>query len=184
MLKPILDEADKDIISTLIVNPGGIWLNKLASEINTLSRVTLIKRVNKLVKLGLLEVERDPNHKQKKIFKLNEKFRRVILTVKEMFENEKEFIANICKEASLKKKSPVELAPIIIKRIEATVSNILFLAIIEAKGNALLLYYITYMISDGVHSLVKRIFDAFKVNPELEREMKAMIKERLSNIQF
>ncbi|MEM2073820.1 MAG: hypothetical protein QXE05_10190 [Nitrososphaeria archaeon] len=63
-------------------NMDGVSFNRLASILHgKISRVTLIRELNRLKENNLISVERDNFHRQKKIFKLNS---RIINLIKEM----------------------------------------------------------------------------------------------------
>ncbi|MEM3573884.1 MAG: hypothetical protein QXJ62_06645 [Nitrososphaeria archaeon] len=70
------------ILDELSNNMDGISFNRLASILRgKISRVTLIRELNKLKENNLISVEKDNFHRQKKIFKLNS---RIINLIKEM----------------------------------------------------------------------------------------------------
>lgn len=67
----ILDELSKNV--------EGISFNRLASNLRgKISRVTLIRELDRLAKNNLVNVEKDRFHRQKKVFKLNSKLRDLI----------------------------------------------------------------------------------------------------------
>ncbi|MEM1986088.1 MAG: hypothetical protein QXW80_06995 [Candidatus Micrarchaeia archaeon] len=70
------------ILDELSNNMDGVSFNRLASILHgKISRVTLIRELNRLKENNLISVERDNFHRQKKIFKLNS---RIINLIKEM----------------------------------------------------------------------------------------------------
>lgn len=70
------------ILDELSNNMNGVSFNRLASILRgKISRVTLIRELNRLKENNLISVERDNFHRQKKIFKLNS---RIINLIKEM----------------------------------------------------------------------------------------------------
>lgn len=67
------------ILDELSNNLDGISFNRLASILHgKISRVILVRELNKLIENNLINVERDRFHRQKKIFKLNSKIVRLI----------------------------------------------------------------------------------------------------------
>ncbi len=67
------------ILDELSNNVDGISFNRLASILRgKISRVTLVRELNKLIENNLISVERDCSHRQKKIFKLDLKIVKMI----------------------------------------------------------------------------------------------------------
>ena len=69
-VKTTLDGRDLVIIETIDNYLEGISFNKLAvSVVESMSKVTLSNRIKKLKDVGLLIESKDPNHRQKKVYK-------------------------------------------------------------------------------------------------------------------
>ncbi|MCX8189295.1 MAG: hypothetical protein N3F64_06255 [Nitrososphaeria archaeon] len=77
-----INQLQAIILDELSNNTDGVSFNRLASILRgKISRVTLIKELNKLKESNLISVEKDHFHRQKKIFKLNS---RVINLIREI----------------------------------------------------------------------------------------------------
>ncbi len=68
------------ILDVLAAHPQGLCFNSLSQKLKgVISRVVLLKEVKRLEDAGVIVVERDPGHKQRKIFKLASSVRDLLL---------------------------------------------------------------------------------------------------------
>ncbi len=115
-------DLDRKLLEFIASKPMGIWFNRLVEEFSELSRVTIMRKLKRLVQAGLVNVERDPTHSQRKIFKVKDEIVRAIENIKEIVEESSLKIVGISRES--KATDPRHVAMEVFKIVESEFKSI------------------------------------------------------------
>ena len=73
-----IEDVDIVVLDAIASEPHGISFNILVKKLRgRVSRVTVVKVLRKLLSLGIISLHRDTRHKQKKIYKVVSKIKRI-----------------------------------------------------------------------------------------------------------
>ena len=162
-------DLDRKLLEFIASKPMGIWFNRLVREFSELSRVTIMRRLRNLVRAGLVRVERDPSHRQRKIFRVKEEVLRAIENIRRIVEETSTKIVRVSRESA--GKDPGKVASEILRIIESEFRMmggvILSVSPLGAPAVSFMSRY-AFRIASSTFSLVRSVFSGM---PEVLEEL-------------
>jgi len=152
-------DLDRKLLEFIASRPMGIWFNRLVEEFSELSRVTIMRKLRNLVQAGLVNVERDPNHSQRKIFKVKEEIVRAIESIKDIVEESSSKIVGISRESQA--MDPCHVAMEVFKIVESEFKSIgrviLSISPIGVPAASFMSRY-AFKVASQTFGLIRRVF--------------------------